>query len=109
MLRPALLAALVGAARARIDPGDLGVCTAQLTEAQCQALADAAVFETLVAIPGIMVNMAFSVDSSSQPPGCHVIDHTHPGNPNSPQYISWGWEDGWYWNCLLYTSPSPRD
>ena len=88
MLRPALLAALVGAARALVGPGDLGVCTAQLTEAQCQALADAAGFETLVAMPGAAANMAFSVDSATQPPGCHVVDHTHPANVDSPLYIS---------------------
>ena len=102
MLRPALLAALVGAARALVGPGDLGVCTAQLTEAQCQALADAAGFETLVAMPGAAANMAFSVDSATQPPGCHVVDHTHPANVDSPLYISWGWEDGWYWNAATH-------
>ena len=75
MLRPALLAALVAAARGRISIGDTGVCTALLDQAGCQALADDAGFVPMtIAHNGYTI--PFVMDNDGVAPGCFTVDYS---------------------------------
>ena len=102
MLRLALLAALVGAARARIEPGDLGVCTALLDEAGCQALADGAGFVPLEVMK-YGYTLPFAVDYPTAPPGCTAFDLSiGPG----ATIIEYGFarEVQWQWNVRTHAT-----
>ena len=96
MLRPALLAALVAAARARIGIGDTGVCTALLNQAGCQALADDAGFVPMtIAHNGYTI--PFLMDSDSVAPGCFTVDYGLHGG-ESLALFGFGDTVAWYWN-----------
>jgi len=95
MLRPALLAALVGAARGRIEPGDLGVCTALLDQAGCQALADDAGYVGLEVMQ-YGYTLEFVADNAGVPPGCISVDLSIGPSATTIQFgfareVQWQW------------------